>query len=264
MRTKSLFFIALSMVWILNACSPFTVTSSPGGQPTPEVESSPAPIYQPVDVDQVEVEVGVGSPIPVQVTVSGNLPDTCAQIELVQQRQVGTNFQITVSSVPSSAEGCIQDTLPFRIVIPLNIVNLPAGSYSVDVNGSSASFELETGNTTSSQPAADSVITKEDIQVASVDVEVGVGSPIPVHAIVGLDLPNRCAQLGEIRLHRDGTTFFIRLIADIAEREDCQADSIPFRAEIPLNTVNLPEGPYEVNVNGVTASFDPRATPASP
>lgn len=264
MRTKSLLFIALGMVWILNACSPFTITSSSGEQPTPEVESTPAPVYQPVDVDQVEVEVGVGSPIPVQVTVSGNLPDTCAQIELVQQRQVGSNFQIMVSSVPSIAEECVQDTLPFRIVLPLNTVNLPAGSYSVDVNGSSASFELDTGNTTSSQPTADSAITKDEIQVTSLDVEVSVGSPLPVHAIVGLNLPNRCAQLGEIRLHREGTTFFVRLIADIAEREDCQADSIPFLAEIPLNIVNLPEGPYEVNVNGVTDSFDPRATPASP
>jgi Tol biopolymer transport system component len=72
--------------------------------------------------------------------------------------------------------------------------------------------------------------------------------------------------VGEIRLHRDGTTFFVRLIADIAEREDCQSEgvSIPFRLEIPLNVVNLPEGPYDVNVNGVTASFDPLATPASP
>ena len=254
MRTKSLLFIALSMVWILNACSPFTITSSSGEQPTPEVESTPAPVYQPVGVDQVEVEVGVGSPIPVQVTVSGNLPDSCAQIELVQLKQEGPNFQITLSSVPSNAEGCTQDTLPFRMEIPLNIVNLPAGSYSVDVNGSSASFELETGNTTSSQPTADSAITKDDIQVASVDVEVGVGSPIPVHAIVGLNLPNRCAQLGEIRLHRDGNTFNVRLIADIAEREDCQSEgvSIPFRLEIPLNIVNLPEEPYEVNVTPLT------------
>ncbi|HEY3475216.1 MAG TPA: hypothetical protein VGK56_11445, partial [Anaerolineales bacterium] len=199
----------------------------------------------------------------VQVIVTGNLPDTCAQIELVQQKQEGSSFEITISTVPSNAEGCSQDTLPFRIVIPLNITNLPAGAYSVEVNGVPADFQLETGNTTSSQPAADTVVRKDDIQVDSVNVEIGVGSPIPVHAVVALSLPSSCAQLGEIRLHREGTTFFIRLIADIAERADCRADSIPFRLEIPLNIVNLPEGSYEVNVTGVTASFDPRTTPAS-
>ena len=192
------------------------------------------------------------------------IADTCAQIELVQQKQEGSNFNITLSTIPSSADGCLQDTLPFRINIPLNIVNLPAGSYSVDVNGSGAEFQIDTANTTSSLPTAESIVKKEDIQVANVNIEIGVGSPIPVHAIVGINHLNTCAQVGEIRLHRDGTTFNVRMIADIAERPDCQTEgvSIPFRMEIPLNIVNLPEGPYEVNVNGVTASFDPRAIPA--
>jgi hypothetical protein len=150
------------------------------------------------------------------------------------------------------------------MVIPLNITNLPAGSYSVEVNGVGSDFQIQTGNTTSSQPAADTVIRKDDIEVANVNVEIGVGSPIPVHAIVGPNLPNSCAQLGEIRLQREGNTFYVRLIADIAERADCRADSIPFRLEIPLNVVGLPEGSYEVNVNGVTTSFDPRATLAAP
>jgi hypothetical protein len=263
MKIKPLSVFLLALVTILNACSPFTITSSSGEQPTPIVESIPATGYQPVDVDQVEVEVGVGSPIPVHVNVSGNLPDSCAQVEFTEIRQEGTNFMITLSTVPSDADGCIQDSLPFRILIPLNVVNLPAGSYSVDVNGSSAIFELDTANTASSLPMADSVLSQDDVQVDDVNVEIGVGSPIPVHAVVSLNLPNTCAQLGEIRLHREGTTFYVRLIAYIAERADCQADSIPFRAEIPLNIVNLPEGPYEVNVNGVTASFDPRTEPSS-
>ena len=84
-----------------------------------------------------------------------------------------------------------------------------------------------------------------------------------MHAVVSLNLPNTCAQLGEVRLHRAETTFYIQLISYTLARSDCQANSIPFRAEIPLNIVNLPEGPYDVIVNGVTASFDPRTVPAS-
>ena len=267
MKSKFLVFFTLALMLILNACSPFVITSTSGERPTPEIETIPAPSYQSVNVDQVKAEVGVGSPIPVHVTVTGTLPDTCAQIELVQQKQVGSNFDITISTIPSNADGCVQDSLPFEIMIPLNITNLPAGSYSVNVNGSRADFEVDTANTTSTQPTADSVIRKDDIQVANVNMEVGVGSPIPVHAIVGVDLTNTCAQLGEIRMHQEGTTFYVRLIADITERADCQTDlpagPLPFLLKIPLNIVNLPEGPYEVNVNGVTASFDPHAMPAS-
>ena len=264
MKTRIMLFIVWILVLVLNACSPFTITSVSGERPTPVIETELAPSYQGVDIDQVEVEVGVGSPIPVQVIVSGNLPDTCAQLELIQQQQEGSTFHIRLWTIPSNAEGCVQDTLPFRINLPINIVNLPAGPYTVDVNGSNATFQVDTANTTSSLPAADSVLTQDDIQVDSVNVEVGVSSPIPAHATVGLSLPNTCAQWGEIRLHRDGTTFFVRLKAYIAERADCKADSIPFRAEIPLNIADLPQGPFEVNVNGVTASFDPRATPTVP
>jgi hypothetical protein len=261
MKFKYVSIPFLFAVLLLNACSPFMIASSSGEQPAPVDASDQAPAgYQPVSVDDVKVEVGAGSPIPVQVIVNGNLPDSCAQVEHMLQKQEGSHFAITLSSIPSTAEGCVQDTLPFRILIPLNIVNLPAGSYTVDVNGSPASFKIATGNTSSSLPAAGSEIMRTDIEVPAVGIEVGVGSPIPVHAIVGLNQANTCAQVGEMRLHREGNTFYVRLIADIAQREDCQSDppagSIPFRMDIPLNMVNLPDGSYEVKVNGASTTFD--------
>jgi hypothetical protein len=251
----------LLFILLLNACSPFSIASSSGQQPTPVVEAAPQAGYQLVTVDQVEVDVGVGSPIPVHVRVSGSLPDICSQVEHTEIRQDGTNFIITVSATPLQ-EGCVQDTLPFRMRIPLNIIDLPAGSYTATVNGIVANFTLESGGSGTSLRAADMPIVKRDIQVDSVNMEVGVGSPIPVHAIVSGNLPSVCAQLGEVRVHRDGTTFFVRLVADIPRQTDCNEDLIPFRLEIPLNTVNMSKGPYVVNVNGVTASFDPFAVPA--
>jgi hypothetical protein len=104
----------------------------------------------------------------------------------------------------------------------------------------------------------------QELQIDDVQVEVGVGSPIPVHVHVSGSLPHTCAQVSEVRLHRDGTSFFVRLVAYLPAETDCAEDSIPFRLEIPLNVVGLPEGPYVVNVNGTTVIFDPRATPASP
>jgi hypothetical protein len=88
----SILSVTLMVMLIVNACSPFIITSSSGQPSIPVIESSSATGYQLVQVDQVQAEVGVGSPIPVQVIVTGVLPDTCAQIELVQQKQIDSKF----------------------------------------------------------------------------------------------------------------------------------------------------------------------------
>jgi hypothetical protein len=154
----------------------------------------------------------------------------------------------------------------FKMGIPLNVVDLPAGSYSVTVNGSRADFKLDTATSTSSLPlrAADMPFNKADIQVDAVNVDIGRGSPLPIHAIVSANLLNACAQLGEVRVHRNETTFFVRLIAYVPAQTDCNPDTLPMRIEVPLNIAYAPEGPFEVNVNGVTASFDHRTMPAAP
>lgn len=267
MKTKALKFILLSLFLLLNACSPWTtIVSSSGQQPAP-VEEVETWDYQPITIDQVEVEVGVGSPIPVHVIVSGFMPDPCSQVEHTEIKQDGSNFIITLFATPDlggpAVDGCIKDPMYFKMGIPLNVVDLPAGSYAVTVNGSRADFELDTANSASSPWTADMPIVKSDVQVDSVNVDIGRGSPLPIHAIVSANLPNTCAQLGEVRVHRDGTTFFVRLVADLPAEADCNPDTLPIRIEVPLNIAYAPEGPYEVIVNGVTAGFDHRATPAT-
>jgi len=265
MKTKTLTFLLLSLFLLLNACSPLTtIVSSSGQQPTPVVSyDSVSTDQQHITVDQVEVEVGVGSPIPVHVIVSGSLPDPCSQVEYTEIIQDGSNFIIRLSATPDTGgpavDGCIKDPMPFKMGIPLNVVDLPAGSYSVTVNGSRADFKLDTANTTSSLRTADMPFNKADIQVDAVNVDIGHGSPLPIHAIVSANLPNACAQLGEVHVLRDETTFSVRLLAYLPAQTECNPDTLPTRIEVPLNIAFAPEGPYQVNVNGVTASFDQRA-----
>lgn len=264
---KPKIFFALALLLALNACSPFVITSSSGVQPEPvfateEAVNEPASVnaptsgYTPVVVDDVTVEVGVGSPIPVFVHVNGNLPDTCAQVEHMETIQDGSKFIIKLGSIPSNDEGCTQDTLPFRISIPLNVLDLPVGKYSVEVNGVSGDFTIENSTSTGELRTPSMPTYKDDVQVDNVNIEVGIGSPIPVHAIVSANLPKSCGQLGEVQMHRDGNTFFVRLIAELPAETDCNNDTLPMRLELPLNIVNLPEGTYEVNVNGATTTFN--------
>lgn len=265
---KILTFILLTLTLALNACSPFVIASSSGQQPTPVVETEPAvrdeppaPViegtYQLVRVVDMTVEVGVGSPVPVHVNIGADLPDLCSQVEYVEQKQDGSNFIIKLYTIPSTDESCLRDTVPFRMVLPLNVVDLPAGEYSVEVNNTQADyFTLASSTSTSTLRTADMPTYKDDIQVDDVSIEIGVGSPIPVQAIVSANLPVGCGQLGEVRMHRDGKVFFVRLIAELPAQTDCSPAGLPLRLAIPLNTINLPDGTYEVNVNGTVGTFE--------
>lgn len=269
---KKLSFFIIIAAMFLNACSPFVITSSSGKQPTPVIEVQPAVTgepasvsgdifptvgYEPVQIDGVSVEVGVGSPIPVFVHIDGSLPDTCAQVEYVEQVQDGSNFTIKLGTNPSTKQDCLRDTIPFKLTLPLNILDLPVGSYTVDVNGTRADFKVESSASTAYDlRTAEMPIYKDEIVVDNVSIEVGVGSPIPVHAVISANLPKACGQLGEIQLHRADNTFFVRMIAHLPAQSECSPEGLALRVEVPLNTVNLPAGTYEVNVNGTTTTFD--------
>ena len=266
---KKISFIVLIMALFLGACSQQPISSSDGQQfpippGEPNVTDEPAPVgvdissmssYQPVRVVDVNVEVGVGSPIPVFVDVGADLPDICAQVEYVEVVQDGDTFKVQIGTVLSTEQDCLRDTYPFRMKIPLSVVDLPAGSYFVDVNGVRGDFKLEAGSSAADLLSADTPLVKRDVQVDDVSIEVGLGSPLPVHAVVSANLPSACSQLGEIQMHKDGNTFNVRLTASMPAETDCSPDPLPMRVEIPLNLFLLPEGTFEVIVNGATANF---------
>lgn len=258
-------FIVLLLAFAIGACAPSQPAGMDGEQPTPIVTSEPASVsldvqattgYQPVNVVDVYVEVGQGSPIPVFVDIGADLPDRCAQVEFVEVIQDGTTFNVYVGTLPSTDESCMVDTVPFRMKVPLNVVGLPAGSYSVHVNDISADFQLDIDSSAGELPTQEMPITKDDIQVDDVSIVVGRGSPLPVHAIVSANLPNTCSQLGEVQMRQEGNTFYVRLTAYTPAQTDCNPDALPIRVEIPLNLIPLSEGPYEVIVNGTTTDFE--------
>ncbi len=241
------------------------IASTSGEHPAALMESiPPATSYRPLSVDAVTVETGLGSPPPVQAIISGSLPDTCAQVEFVEQSQAASTFVIRLASIPSAAADCIQDPLPFSMSLPLNVAGLPAGSYAVETNGVRAAFDLAAGSPASSLSTGDAPLVEDELQVEDVKVETGVGSPIPVKAVVTGNLPAACAWPGEIRLRREERTFFVWLAAHRPAQADCPQDGLPFRLELPLNIVNLPAGRYTVDVNGVSVGFDLPVRPLSP
>jgi hypothetical protein len=105
--------------------------------------AAPEAGLRPIAVANVTVDVGVGSPIPVDAFVSGEWPDLCAQLALITQRFEGNTFAITLLATAADP-ACPPDYLglPFRIAIPLNVVQLPEGEYTVTANGASTTFSV--------------------------------------------------------------------------------------------------------------------------
>jgi hypothetical protein len=242
MRPVSLSLLVLSLFAVLAAaCAPLPV---PGAAPAAEG-------LRPIPVDAVSVEVGVGSPIPVDLFVSGSWPDLCAQLAEIRQTVAGSRIEVTLLATPADP-ACPPDHLglPFRIAVPLNAVELPTGAYTVVVNGVSAEVEIDPVKALEALPVV------EGAQVDRVEVEVGVGSPIPVSVLVEGNFPAACAQLGAIQQTLEGNTFFVTVTTVSPPGAQCAADSLPFRTTLPLNVVGLAPGQYTVNVNGASATFD--------
>jgi hypothetical protein len=147
---------------VTNASAPAAeaATAAPGGSAieTETVTSTAPPEagLRPIAVSNVTVDVGVGSPIPVDAFVSGEWPDLCAQLALITQRFEGNTFEITLLATAADP-ACPPDYLglPFRIAIPINVVQLPEGEYIVTANGASTTFTVPVLSPAAGPPAGE-------------------------------------------------------------------------------------------------------------
>ncbi|MCO5188093.1 MAG: NBR1-Ig-like domain-containing protein [Anaerolineae bacterium] len=159
MRKQDLRFftliIALVLLLGLVACNTADEpTDDSNSAETPTViaatESYPAP------VDAVEILIMESFPVQINVIATGTLPDGCSSIDVDNMTQTLTDntFTVTVEAVRPADVGCTAEAVPFQQIISLNVTDLPAGSYTVDVNGQTAGFTLDVDNTLQEAPTA--------------------------------------------------------------------------------------------------------------
>ena len=96
-------------------------------------------------VDEIDILISESFPVQITVIARGNLPDPCTEISEVLQEREGDTFFITIKTYRSPGL-CIQVLAPFEEIILLDVYGLPAGTYTVDVNGIQATFDLEVDN----------------------------------------------------------------------------------------------------------------------
>jgi inhibitor of cysteine peptidase len=97
-------------------------------------------------VEEIDILTLESFPVQVFIIASGYLPNPCTEIYQITQEREGNTFFITIETY-CSQEVCIQVIAPFEEVIPLDeVYGLPAGTYTVEVNGVQGSFDLEIDN----------------------------------------------------------------------------------------------------------------------
>lgn len=138
-----------------------TATAAAAATPAPPPPAEP--IMGLAMVDSIQILTLESFPVQVNVQVRGDLPDGCTSInEIISQRD-GNAFTVAVTTFRDSDRMCTQALVPFTEMIPLDVLGLEAGTYTVSVNGITGSFTL----------AVDNVLTDELDAASSALVDLG-------------------------------------------------------------------------------------------
>ena len=136
-----------------------------GGQPTetpPPAGETPSggTVRGEAVVDAIDILILESFPVQVQGLPRGFLPagcteiDTVSQIDGVGQDRADRTFTVTITTARPADAICTQALVPFEETFSLDVYGLPAGVYTVDVNGVSDTFELAVDNAPQSEPGA--------------------------------------------------------------------------------------------------------------
>ncbi len=104
-------------------------------------------------VDDVKISILESPPVQVNVSISGNKSVACvALLEPGISRKDNLFVVVLAETQLGPAESCIAGLDPFETNFPLDVSELPAGTYTVRVNGTAeATFTLDIDNSLSNE-----------------------------------------------------------------------------------------------------------------
>jgi hypothetical protein len=168
MKEKASFTLPLLilLILLLSSCTILeTISPSPTAEPDPATAVAPTaapaqpadPILGSATVESVEILTLESFPVQIHVRVTGMLPDDCSELDDIVTQQDGNTFNVAVSMVQRPAADCGDAPVPFEEIVPLDVYGLPAGSYTVSVNGIEGSFNFDIDNLPQEEPAVATV-----------------------------------------------------------------------------------------------------------
>jgi inhibitor of cysteine peptidase len=91
-------------------------------------------------VEGVETVFLESFPLGVHAVASGYLPDPCTDIDEISVEREGNHFIVLITTLREAEVMCAQVIEEFEQNIPLDVYGLPAGDYTVTVNGINTEF----------------------------------------------------------------------------------------------------------------------------
>lgn len=262
MKLRATIFIFLILVLLLAACrsepeitsTPVPPTNTPA-LPTPTAVPSGETIRGQAVVDSIELQISQSFPVQVSVIARGELPDGCTQVDEVIQQLSGNTFRVAVGTIRPGDAVCTLAVVPFSQTIPLQVAGLDAGTYTVSVNGRTATFTLDIPNrlepTPTPTPAADASIS--GIVWHDLCADPGPAAPADTPAPVGcLALPGGGFRAnGTLEANEPGIAGVIVSLG----AGSCPAVGLATTttdANGNYTFANLPAGEYCVSVDALT------------
>ncbi|MBA3534024.1 MAG: hypothetical protein H0T73_19055 [Ardenticatenales bacterium] len=146
--------LLLFLLLVLVACGGSAPPANPNDAP---VSSDDTPVAEPpapegemtigeMQVESLDILTLESFPVQIQVIAQGMLADGCTTVGEITQRREGNTFFVTVATQRPTEAMCTMALTPGQAIIPLEVVGLKAGTYTVTVNGVSDTFELLTDN----------------------------------------------------------------------------------------------------------------------
>ncbi len=98
------------------------------------------------NVETIEIVMRESFPVQISANIKGTVSDSCTQVGPITQERDGNTFRITVGATRPQGAMCTQVITPFEQSITIDAVGLKAGTYIVEANGLTQTFQLTTDN----------------------------------------------------------------------------------------------------------------------
>ncbi|WP_420628803.1 hypothetical protein [Candidatus Leptofilum sp.] len=169
MKLKTILTILILVLIV--ACSPAggepTVPDDPVTEPTPMADENPDVdiptkiIEGEATVESIGIVILESFPVQVHVNATGYLGDGCTTLGEIETSRESNTFTVTIPTERPADALCTQQLVGFDENIALDVLGLPAGIYTVNVNGVTDTFTLDMDNSVQPLPGTDSEPTSE-------------------------------------------------------------------------------------------------------
>jgi hypothetical protein len=179
-------------------------------------------------VETIEITILESFPVQLRVVARGTLPDGCTEIDGIRQERDNQTFRVTIATARPADALCTEAIMPFEESISLDVYGLSAGSYTVDVNGITDTFELAVDNALPTEPASSG----------------GTPEVKPPPAILTIGGQEQMSGIGTYCWTGSAETAAVSICADmigIPTAEGPLAASSPFTATFRLEPEETPE-----------------------